>query len=154
MIPNIGQQVKCILRAGAAIEGIVEEWTDKSVQLRSLDGESILIITHPSEDIMLIKIMLEKVEQDDVLSHEQNDAPSEPSNIIQTDLEVKFSEKLSEPSDPENEDRNKSLADLKKEMVEHDRQLIINKLREHRPTGNESKVKYGYPGFMQKPRSK
>ena len=58
MNPDTGSHVKLILKNNTVVEGIVEEWFANYVKLKSLDGQSVMIIPHPNEDIMLIKIFL------------------------------------------------------------------------------------------------
>lgn len=142
MTPQTGQHVKCILRNGAIAEGIVEEWFANTVQLRSVDGESILIITHPSEDIMLIKIILEKKEEETLVSE------LEEQQVV---LEKKFEEQR-EVTDPNNSDSIKTLAELRIEMAKQERRIIAEKLREHRPGGTKPTVQnYTYPGAVSSP---
>lgn len=141
MIPQNGQHVKCILRTGAMAEGIVQEWDNSIVQLLSLDGESVIIIPHPNEDIMLIKIVLDLIKNEEM----EPKVARQIINEVKTDLEQKFQETLNRP-DPFNTDHNRSLADLKIEMAKQDRKIIMEKLRDHHPGSNSRKVTYGYPG--------
>lgn len=142
MIPQIGQQVKCMFRNGFVSEGIVESWQTHNVQLRSLDGKSILIITNPAEDIMLIKIVLEN-----------------PSNLeelpdISQAIDRTLANVSSQPTiaiNPYDADYNKSLAELRKERAEVERRIITEKLKEHRSSIGGGKVKYEQPGFNKKP---
>jgi len=57
MTPQPEQHVRCIFRNGTLIEGIVKEWQPSGAQLQSLNDESILIIPHPDQDIILIKVL-------------------------------------------------------------------------------------------------
>lgn len=139
MTPQTGQHVKCILRNGAIAEGIVEEWFANTVQLRSLDNESILIITHPSEDIMLIKIVLEK--------KEESEEPV-PTESEVREFESHFQE-VADKTDPNDVDQIKTLAQLRIELNKQERRIIAEKLREHRPGGTIPAVKnYNYPGAV------
>jgi hypothetical protein len=148
MMPTKGQHVKCVLRTGAMAEGIVEEWNINAafaggkfisnVQLRSLDGESILIIPHPDEDIMLIKIVLEKPKSEPKILTKQKE----------TSLEKEFQEVYDQPSDDDL--RVKKMADLKILLAEQDKKIIADKLKDHR-IGDARKVEYGSPQFYKKP---
>lgn len=138
MNPQKDQHVKCVLRNGAVAEGIVEEWTGSQVQLKSLDGESILIITHPAEDIMLIKIILTTPTVEEIaaeLEHEK------------TELEQRF-EETRQVHDPNNPDDRKTLAQLRIELAKQDRKIIAEKLKEHKPTQAPGKTRYHYPGVQ------
>ena len=153
MIPQIGQHVKCLLRTGVLAEGIIEEWGEKTVQLRSLDEENILIITHPNDDIMLIKIILndqpavaeitEKVTE--ITEKIRKKELKNSYKFNHPDLEEKFQEVYEKPS---NDDlRLKQLADLKVLLIEQEKKIIIDKLKEHH-IGPVNKAKYGQPGFL------
>jgi hypothetical protein len=139
MIPKEGQHVKCILRTGAIAEGIVEEWFNNHVQLKSLDGESILIITHPAEDIMLIKI---------ILGQPKTQAEEVADKIrAKGALEQKF-EEVRQSHDPNNADDRKTLAQLKIELVEQERKIVSEKLKDHTATQIPKVTRYHYPGNM------
>ena len=131
MIPQAGQHVKCVLRTGAIAEGIVENWYQNEVQLISLDGESLLIITHPEEDIMLIKILIKS--KSEILK-----VP-----VTKTELQQEFQTVYEQPS---NDDlRVKKMADLKIMMAEQEKKIITEKMKDHH-VGEVKKVAYGYPG--------
>ena len=137
MMPDVGQHVKCILRTGAMAEGIVEEWFVNTVQLRSLDGESILIIPHPNEDIMLIKIILEKPAQKEKASH------SLPNGIVvNAELSKEIQDTQALPSDDPK--RIETLAKLRIMLAEQEKKIITEKVKSH-SIGDAKKVKYEYP---------
>jgi hypothetical protein len=158
MTPQTGQHVKCILRNGAVAEGIVIEWFASEVQLRSLDHESILIITHPTEDIILIKVITGMPKIDLPLIDEVIDttevitAPlAYDALATKSDLEDKFEEAKTLPmDDPE---RIKALAKLRIMMAEQDKKIISEKVRNHFPSETR-KIQYGYPGLIKKPSPK
>ncbi len=141
MTPQTGQHVKCILRNGAIAEGIVEEWFNNVVQLKSLDGESVLIITHPAEDIMLIKILLDKAPEVEV----PEDGPTEEEADA-------FASQFDEPpTDYNKPDEVKSLAELRIEKAKQERRIIAEKLREHVPTRSAyvpGTTPYHYPSVI------
>ena len=145
MMPKEGQHVKCVLRTGAMAEGIVEEWFNNVVQLRSLDGESILIIPHPNEDIMLIKIVLDKPKSEAEVIKEK---------IIKkqthSDLEKELQKVYEQPSGDDL--RTKKMVELKVLMAEQEKKIIADKLKDHR-IGDTRKVEYGQPEFYKKPRT-
>ena len=146
MMPEIGQQVKCIFRNGASAEGIVEHW-HLTARLRSVDGQSVLIITRPDDDIMMIKVLLGEAE-------DSTEAPVVAPNQIELPFPKAEPEKLEHNTsavDPFNADYNKNLVDLRKELAVQEREIIANKLRAHRPTIGGAKVKYEQPGFSKKP---
>ena len=147
MMPKEGQHVKCVLRTGAMAEGIVEEWFNNVVQLRSLDGESVLIIPHPNEDIMLIKIILDSPKTQ---AEEIKEKIIKKSSKNNTELEERLLEAYKQPSDDNL--RIKKMAELKVLMVEQEKKIIAEKLKDHR-IGDTRKVEYGQPEFYKKPRT-
>lgn len=50
-----GKKVKILLQGNIVVEGIVKSWNSNSVHL--IDGTSTCIITHPDEDIRVIKVL-------------------------------------------------------------------------------------------------
>lgn len=122
-----GQHIKCILKSGIVVEGILEKW-GTYVCLKTLDNARQIII-HNVDEVVMTTIFLKSA----------------------TDLEEKFQEVYEQSSeDPE---RLKTLAGLRRQMAEQDKQIIANKVRNHH-IGETKKVKYGYPGFFAKPSPK
>lgn len=159
MIPEVGQHIKVILKNNTVVEGIVEEWFNNYVKLKSLDEKSILIIPHPNEDIMLIKVFLTpefpklefvKLKKDDGTEIETTPEAHRVLNEVAS-LEEQFQETLKLPSD--NPDRLKTLAELKRLMNEQEKKIVSEKVKNHYIDGTR-KVQYGYPGFFKKPRTK
>lgn len=140
MIPEVGQHVKCLLKGGAVAEGIVEEWFNNYVKLRSCDGTGIFIIHHPNEDIVLTKIILD----DDIANYKE---PAEPPSQPSSALEAQFLQTLQEPV---SNLRTKKLAELRVELAKQDRKIIADKLKDHH-ISEVKKVQYGVPGFLKKP---
>lgn len=132
MIPQVGMHVKCILRTGAIAEGIVENWYQNEVHLTSLDGESLLVITHPDEDIMLIKIILKSSTQ-----------LPEPTLVPKMKLQDEFQIVYEQPSNSDL--RIKKMAELKIMMAEQEKRILTEKMKDHH-VGEIRKVTYGYPG--------
>src|SRR5271166_5906266 len=133
MIPQKGQQVRCVLRNNLIIDGIVEFWSDGKSVLRSKDGVSVSIIQHTSQDIVVIKIILKEPIQ------------------IKNDLEQQFEEIRQCPSGDDL--RLKNLVELNSLMAEQDKKIIVEKLKDHQIDGVK-KVAYGQPGFLKMPRIK
>lgn len=146
MIPETGQHVKCLLRNNSIAEGIVVEWFNNYAKLRSLDGESILIIHHPDQDIILTKIVLENQPK----SFAEAMKKREQKKVLEEIVKDSQKENVSNPFDS---DHNKSLAELHLELAKQEREIIAKKLKNHHIDGTK-KVEYGYPGFFKKPRSK
>lgn len=140
--PKEGQHVKCFLRTGNVVEGIVEVW-DVPVILKTLDGTSQMIIHSPMQDIMLTKVVL--VEEPTVQERQQT--------IAEKIKEQTIEEKRSEPDPMDLNAMTK--AQLHVELVEQERQIVADKLKTHFPDSSVPRRKtYGYPGFFQKPSAK
>jgi hypothetical protein len=144
--PEAGQHVKIVFRNGTVTEGIVEEWFGNVAYLKALDSESKLIITNPEQDIMLIKVVIEKAPK----AEDPEDCPSEE----EADAFASQFQEAAETHDPTNPDDRKTLAELRIEMAKQERKIIAEKLRHHRPSTGPGKVQYGYPGLGKKPRTK
>lgn len=147
MTPKNGQHVKCVLRTGAVVEGIVQEWANNKVQLRSVDGESVLIIPHPEEDIMIIKIILTMPKINlptvDKMEDRTEIETSQVLRSIEGSLEYKFQEAEKLPSDDPL--KMKTLAELRAALLAQEKKIISEKLRNHY-ISNTKKAQYGYPG--------
>ena len=125
MIPQQGQHVKCFMRSTMVLEGIVEEWADFQVVLKSLDGQSLMIVHRPVDDIMLTKVILEESQE---IIEEIKERP-----VGALEAQLKIRNKLQEVLSPSGElDLDKMNVDQLRELVqEQDRQLITQKKREH-----------------------
>ena len=140
--PKEGQHVKCFLRNGNVVEGIVEVW-DIPVILKTLDGASQMIIHAPSQDIMLTKVLL--AEEPTVQAQEQT-------------IAEKIKERVVEEGQPEPDPMDLNAmtkAQLHIQLVEQERQIVADQLKTHYPDSVAPRKKtYGYPGFFKKPSTK
>jgi hypothetical protein len=134
MIPQPDQHVKCIFQNSTIIEGIVQSWDKDRAVLLSLSDDSLMVIWHPEEDLMLVKIMPPK--------NEKETAPVAPSReAIMTKLE-----EVRKTDDPQLQ--HKSLQDLRGMVVDQEKKIIASKIVEHYHSGTAKRTKYGYPGFL------
>lgn len=120
-----GSHVKYFLRSGMVLEGIVEEDTASQVVLRSLDGESLMILHRPTEDILMTKVMLRPLTEE---------APVEPKKpVTPTEMQERVKNKLhgALQSVEEPELQKKSIEELREMVREQDKQIIAQKRREH-----------------------
>lgn len=153
MTPTTGQHVRVLFRNGLSMDGIVEEWCGNYAQLKSTTDESTIIITNPTEDIMVIKILAEEVPEETSEESEEKEpevisiplAPSRSSAEVFRDPPS-----FSEPHSAYDLARNKSLAELKIMANEQERQIIANKLKNHYPSQTK-RPQYGYLGFFKRP---
>ena len=132
-----GQYVKVVFKNSTQLEGVVESWTEKQAILRSVSGDSLMIIQNTSEDVMAIKIILDFT------------PPTEVPKKLSI-MEEKFEAVRATPvSDPH---RLQRLADLRKQANQAEKEIIANKLKDNRPEPRESK--YGFPNLTKKHSSK
>jgi hypothetical protein len=138
MIPQIGQHVKCIFRNGTIVEGIVENWailSHETTKLRSLTDQSLMIICHPKDDIMMIKIMPDTEEETETLKEEfENPQP------IKEQIRAKL-QKIEKSTENE-ELQDKTVGELKKLVIDQEKQILVDKIKEHFPGGNVKKSNY------------
>lgn len=118
-----GQHVKCFMRNGMVLEGIVEEWLPGQAVLKSLDGKSLMFVHRPGDDILLTKVVLEEPE---VISEEKK-------VVEETERKEHVRQKLTEVLQPdvEPELQKKNIQELRQMVQEQDRQIIANKTKEH-----------------------
>lgn len=143
MTPEYGQHVRCFMRSTMVLEGIVENWSDTQVVLKSLDGQSLMIVHRPVEDIMLTKVVLQEIEE----IPEEKETPKE-----WTETQHNIREKLQEALHPSGDaDLDKLNLDQLRHLVhEQDKQMIAQKKKEHFGTAGNSKraVHYSSPTYI------
>jgi hypothetical protein len=138
MIPKPGQRVKCFMRTTTVLEGIVEEWSDNQVVLKSLNGESLMIVHRPLEDIMITKIVLEKILEEN--PGKEPIIPVRPSQGKTT-----MAEALKQVLESTDEDLNQAnLKRLRELVVEQDKKLIAQKRKEHFGNTGNAKMAVNY----------
>lgn len=131
MQPEKGQQVQCFLRTSMVLKGIVEIWSDTQVVLRSLENDNLMIIHHPTEDILLTK-----VELSDIIK------PTEKLSNIKQEISETLTEVL--PQSQPSELANVSLKKLKMLVEEQERQIIKQKKQEHFGIAGNAKANVEY----------
>jgi hypothetical protein len=142
MNPEKGQHVKCVMRSSLVLEGIIEEWSETQVVLRSLEDQSLMIIHHPAEDIMLTKVLQIAEAQPAPIENPSIAVPAvEP---IQEQVKKKLHEVLQPIDDAELQ--KKSIQELRQLVIERERQIITNKKREHFGSAGTAKMtRYSSP---------
>lgn len=138
MIPDKGHHVKCVMRTSLVLEGVVEEWSEARVVLRSIDGESLMIIHRPADDILLTKVMLVEPISDKKGEHNLTEA--------QEKIKTKLHEVQQAEVDPELQEKN--IAELRDMVKEQERQIIIRKRREHFGSPGASKQAVPYSNAL------
>jgi hypothetical protein len=137
MIIQKGQHVKCFMRSTMVLEGIVEEWADVEVVLKSLDGKSIMIVHRPVDGIALTKIVLEEPE---ILEEDAKKIPKEWSEI-KHEMKSKLDQVMQPTGEPDIDRLN--LEQLRTLVQEQDRKIIAQKKKEH--FGNPGAAKRAVP---------
>jgi hypothetical protein len=135
----INKKIKILFKTGISVEGIVQSWEPNNYLIKSLDNKSIFIIQNPSEDTLAIVVSLE-----DFIKPEIN---LKESSI----LDVQLAEEDNKIYDPNL--RTKKLAELYKESIMQEREIVANKFKSH-SIGENKQVEYGLPGFFKKQGSK
>lgn len=123
MIPEKGQHVKCLMRSSMLLEGIVEEWSDNQVVLKSLDDQSILIVHQPANDIMLTKVVLEEPQEKSV----------EKPKLELPEIKQAVKDKLEEVLNPtDNAELDKmNVQQLRQLVIEQEKKIVSDKIKEH-----------------------
>lgn len=127
MIPQKGQYVKVVFKNGTQMEGIVESWSDKKSVLLAEDKQSLMVIMSTAEDVLAFKIIL-------------NYLSLEEAKRKLAETQEKFRQILQQPVKPEEIEtqgltaiqiKGKNLAQLKSLMIEQEKKIIAEKIREH-----------------------
>ena len=134
MMPEKGQHIKCFMRNSAIVlEGIVEDWTSAQVILKSIEGESIIIIHRPSEDIMMTKIIF---------------PPKLKENISASKIKQQIADQLHKVMEPQDKDlQDLNIQQLKELVEQQEKQIIAEKKIEHfgKPGNVKQAVEYSLP---------
>lgn len=134
-----GAKVKVFFRNSTQAEGIVEEWDNNEAVLISADGFNRFIIFDIKLDVLGVKIYYEEQEQEE----QQNQQQVEVEKGMQ-EVQNQFEEVRNLPS--QDDLRLKKLVDLKRLMIDQEKTIVANKLKEHVIT--EVRLpQYGIPNF-------
>jgi len=130
---NKGNYVKCFLTNAALVEGVVEEYSNNLVKLLC-DDKSYIIVNNPQQNIIFTKVSILEPKQDSAKEIEK--------------LNDEFNLELSRvPANEEEQDiKNMKLAQLKILLNKKEKEIIVNKLKQHSP-GEIKGVKYEQPRF-------
>jgi hypothetical protein len=120
MIPQVGQHVRIIMRSSMVLDGIVVEWSNDQVALKSLsDEESFIIIHQPATDIVVTKIIVKEPEkiQEKSLPEIKEEISKTVNEVLKPDIEPDL--------------HNMSIKHLRRLVQEQDKKIITDKRREH-----------------------
>lgn len=146
-----GQHVKCFMRSTMVLEGLIEEWEEAQVVLKSLDGKSLMILHSPATDIIMTKIVLEEPAEE----IPQQETPQELLDAQPQDwIKEKLAEVLS-PTDDQDLDKQ-NIGQLRKMVHEQEKAMITQKKKEHfgTPSAPKRSVPYSSPWGQPAPRKK
>jgi len=138
-----GQHVKCFMRSTMVLEGLVEEWMEAQVVLKSLDGQSLMIIHSPVTDIIITKVVLQEISEEEVPKRKtpQEWLDNQPQELIKE----KLAEVLIGSDNPDLDNLN--IEQLRQLVREQEKQMIDQKKKEHFGTPNVPKrtIQYSSP---------
>lgn len=117
MLPIQGQRVKCFMRSSVVLEGIVEEWTEACVVLKSIEDNSFIIVHRPAEDILITR------------AWNETSTPKKELPEIKKEISEKLRETISQPI--ESELNKKNIVQLRQLVIEQDKQIIAQKKKQH-----------------------
>lgn len=120
MIPQKGQYVKCLLRSSLTIEGIIEHWSAEEVQLKSFDGERLILVHGGIVDILLTTVLLNPIKK----------VPTKELPEIKQEIAKKL-RKIIEPEEKDPEMQKLDIKQLQALVQEQEKQIITQKQREH-----------------------
>lgn len=140
MILNKGQKVRILFKIGTIIEGSIYSWEENNYSIKSLDEKSLFII-QDIKDIMVIKaeISQNSLEEDKILKPIQQQI--EEPIISQNKQELKEDNIIVEPKFYDSL-RHKKVAELRKELIKQEKELITNKLKSHYIDNTQVKPNY------------
>jgi hypothetical protein len=133
---EINQHVKCIFKNGSIIEGIIQSWSKDEAILLSLHDDSLMVILHPSDDLILVKIVITQLPEKII----KKETPKEWREA-KHDIRDKLQEVMSPTGDVDLDKMN--INQLRELVHEQDKQLIVQKKREH--FGTVGNVKRAMP---------
>jgi LysM repeat protein len=148
MIQYKDKYVKLLLTGNIVVEGLVQEWDAEKVILLSEDNSTTSIITHPKDDIRVVKVINNQVKPVEVVTKKNTSSLHvSPFAVNNTELHQKFEETYDMPV--EDDMRLQNLSQLKKELIKQDLKIIAGKIKSH-TIDEVRKVNYDYPGFFKK----
>lgn len=131
-----GSLVKVFFKGGLSAQGTVVERSETTLILKAESCEDLLLINNPKEDLLMIRIFVEKPGEP---QEKQVVAKSTASNRSEFQPEQNLDIKS----------RTAKLVDLKLKQAEQERKNVSQKLKSFEPNPNTKPIKYGQPKFEQ-----
>ena len=148
-----GQHVKLILRNGLVEEGLVLTWSEKQSTIRSLQSANILVILKTLEDVIAVKVFLDKPEES-IKHHDLvTPPPPQPSPDVKTPSVTKIYTEVEQPDPSAREFDSElymlNLVELHKKRKKIEEENARKALKTFTPSMQP--VEYGLPRRLAKP---
>ena len=131
-----GSLVKVFFKGGLSAQGTVVERSETTLILKAESCEDLLLINNPKEDLLMIRIFVEKPEE-----------PQEKQIIVQSTASNRSEFQPEQNLDIKS--RTVKLVDLKLKQAEQERKITSEKLKSFEPNPNTKPIKYGQPKFVE-----
>ncbi len=131
-----GSLVKVFFKGGLSAQGTVVELSETTLLLKAESCEDLLLINNPKEDLLMIRVFVQK-------SEELQEKQIVESPIVPNRSEFQPERNLDIKS------RTVKLVDLKLKHAEQERKITSEKLKSFEPNPNTKPIKYGQPKFVE-----
>ena len=131
-----GSLVKVFFKGGLSAQGTVVNSSKEELLLKAESCEDLLLINNPKEDLLMIRVFVQKSEEP------QEKQIVEPP-IVSNRFEFQPERNLDIKS------RTVKLVDLKLKQAEQERKITSQKLQSFEPNPNAKPIKYGQPKFVE-----
>lgn len=141
IVPNVDEEVKIFFKNGTTVEGIVVSWNASELILRSVGATGHLIIYHPEENIMMVRVLeKESTEAPPLPPRRAPVPPAPPTPDIPSTLPGR-------PTRDEMRERAFRAAERAQREKENDKvNLASNLQRPPQPVQGEAR-RYEFPNF-------
>ena len=133
---TVGSLVKVFFKGGLSAQGTVVESTETTLLLKAENCEDLLLINNPKEDLLMIRIFVQKQEQP-----QEKQTVERP--IVSNRSEFQPEQNLDIKS------RTVKLVDLKLKHAEQERKITSEKLKSFEQNPDTKPVEYGQPKFIE-----
>jgi len=131
-----GSLIKVFFKGGLSAQGTVVERSETALLLKAESCEDLLLINNPKEDLLMIRVFVEKPEE-----------PRE-KQIVEQCADYNRTEFQPEQN-LDIKSRTVKLVDLKLKQAEQERKITSEKLKSFEPNPNAKPIKYGQPKFVE-----
>lgn len=128
-----GTFIKVFFKGGLSAQGTVVDCSESSLLLKAESCEDLLFINNPTEDLLMIRIFVQKSDQPDQQSVDKPIDHNRSEFQPEQNLDIK--------------NRSIKLVDLKLKQVEQERKNVSEKMKSFEPTPTTKLIEYGQPKF-------